>query len=59
MFKLEQNTQHAQLNQRIAAAVLADAEAERLAAGERRKVAEAQLMASTLGVAGVGIMGNV
>ncbi|GFZ43205.1 hypothetical protein JCM24511_00924 [Saitozyma sp. JCM 24511] len=35
---------------RLAAAVLADAEAERIAAGERRKITEEQLMAGSLGM---------
>lgn len=34
----------------MAGAVLADAEAERIAAAERRQVAEAHLASSTLGV---------
>jgi hypothetical protein len=46
-------TLRAQATMRVAAAVLADAEAERAAAGERRKVVEEQLTAGSLG----GIMG--
>lgn len=58
MQALQQNTFRAQSAARHAAAVLADAEGERIAAGERRKVVEAQLMAGSLGVGvGVGIMG--
>ncbi len=58
MQALQQNTFRAQSAARHAAAVLADAEAERIAAVERRKVVEAQLVAGSLGVAvGVGIMG--
>ena len=55
---LQQNTFRAQSAARHAAAVLADAEIERFAAGERRKVVEAQLMAGSLGITlGVGIPG--
>ena len=53
MSALQQVTMRAQSGARHAAAVLADAEAERIAAGERRRVVEAQLM----GNMGVGIMG--
>lgn len=45
---LVQTTIRAQAAMRVAAAVLADAEAERLAAGERRKVVEEQLNAGSL-----------
>jgi len=58
MMTLQQTTNRAQSAQRIAAAILADAEAERMAALERRKIVEAQLMAGTLGV-GVGMIGGV
>ncbi|KAK8865765.1 hypothetical protein IAR55_000912 [Kwoniella newhampshirensis] len=53
---LIQNTLRAQAAARHAAMVLADAEAERTAAGERRRICESQLMVGTLGV-GVGIIG--
>lgn len=56
MRTLEHHTFKAQSGMRIAAAVLADAEAERLAAMDRRKVAEAQLVAGSMGMS-AGILG--
>lgn len=51
---LQQATLRAQANQRVAAAVLADAEAERHAAGERRRICDEQVMAGSLdGIIGV------
>ncbi|ORX34189.1 hypothetical protein BD324DRAFT_637018 [Kockovaella imperatae] len=55
---LQQTTMRAQSALRLATATVADAEAERIAAGERRKVAETQLVANTLGM-GVGILGSM
>ena len=57
MGSLQQTTDRASSAARIAAAVLADAEAERLAAAERRKVCEEQLMAGTFGMS-IGILGG-
>jgi hypothetical protein len=45
---LVQGALRAQASMRVAAAVLADAEAERAAAGERRRVVEEQLTAGSL-----------
>lgn len=45
---LQQATLRAQASQRVAEAVLADAEAERLAAGERRRICEEHVMAGSL-----------
>jgi hypothetical protein len=60
LLKLEQNINAAQSNQRFAAAAYADAEAERLAAGERRKLAEMHLATGSLGsLAGMGLVGGV
>ena len=56
MQTLIQSTDRAQSSARIAAAVLADAEAERVAATQRREMVEAGLVAGPLGV-GVGIIG--
>lgn len=56
MKTLEQNTIRAQSAQRIATAMWSDAEADRVAASERRRIAEEQLSkASSLGV-GVGLL---
>lgn len=56
MKTLEQNTIRAQSAQRIANAMWSDAEADRVAASERRRIAEEQLAkASSLGV-GVGLL---
>ncbi|WVO13003.1 hypothetical protein L204_100612 [Cryptococcus depauperatus] len=51
---LLQSTLRAQSAQRHAAMILADAEAERIAAMERRKICEEQLMTGTLGVGIIG-----
>lgn len=50
---LQHQTLRAQSAARVAAAFLADAEAERLAASERRQVADAHLAASSLGVGSI------
>jgi len=56
MLVLQHNTDRARSMQRIAGAVLADAEAELYGATERSKVVEDQLVkASSLGV-GVGLL---
>lgn len=53
---LVQNTLRLQAAQRLAAASLADAEAERVAVMERSKICDEQLMSGTLGV---GIIGGI
>ena len=55
---LQQNTVRAQSAARLAGMVLADAEGERYAAGERRKSVEAQLVASSMGVS-AGLLGAI
>ena len=56
MWTLRESTLRAQSAARHAGVVLADAEVERIGAGERRKVVDAQLIAGSLGVS-VGILG--
>jgi hypothetical protein len=50
MSTLHSATLRAQSAYRLAAAVLADADTERVAAGERRKITEGQLMAGSFGM---------
>ncbi|WWC66464.1 uncharacterized protein I206_100366 [Kwoniella pini CBS 10737] len=58
LINLSNNTLRLQSASRHAAMILADAEAERIAAGERRKICENQLLSFSIGM-GVGIISGV